>query len=68
MAMQGMLADHERSGSEEDYARYSVMYADALIAALNKEPAKCQHDWQPSSTTADPAGMICTKCGERAPF
>lgn len=71
LVMQGLMACPETAGKAMEFAAWSVEHADALIAELNKEPAapaKCQHDWQPSPTTIDPAGTICSKCGERAPF
>ncbi len=36
MALQGALADSERIGSPTNYARDAVIYADALIKALNE--------------------------------
>lgn len=44
MAMQGMLADSTRNGVWHEYAENSVKFADALIAALNKEPAATRND------------------------
>lgn len=37
-ALQGMLANEEIIGGPTDFAKWSVRYADALIAALDKEP------------------------------
>lgn len=37
-ALQGMLSDPGASGTATEYAEYATQYADALIAALDKEP------------------------------
>lgn len=37
-ALQGMLSDPGSSGTATEYAEYATRYADALIAALDKEP------------------------------
>lgn len=37
-ALQGMLSDPGSSGTATEYAEYATQYADALIAALDKEP------------------------------
>ena len=38
LALQGMLANHLRSGEFEQFAEAAVCCADALIQALNKKP------------------------------
>lgn len=37
MAMQGLMACAETAGKPEEFAKWSVDHADALIAELNKE-------------------------------
>lgn len=37
-ALQGMLSDPGASGTATEYAEHATQYADALIAALDKEP------------------------------
>ena len=37
-ALQGMLSHPETQGSAIEFARMSIRYADALIAALDQEP------------------------------
>lgn len=38
MAMQGLLSNTNRGGSDRNFAEYSVQMADALITELNKQP------------------------------
>jgi hypothetical protein len=43
LAMQGMLANSQADGSIEDFAKWSVQYADALLEEL------CKTDEQPKT-------------------